>query len=294
MSKLKHVVPLALLLVVGCGMAAEHSRDKSDAPQAAAVDESESMNTALAGAAKLPDEKPQDATATRKIIYTAHVDLAVEQFDGVLTKVKEMVAQHGGYIANHSRSAETGSNRYGSWTVRIPVDNFDVFMEGATSLGDVIEYRIDSREVTAEYVDIQGWIKNKQLERDRLQELLNNTERVAKLKDVLDTERELARVQGEIESYQGRIRQFDNLVALTTIHLNIRQIHDYVPPEAASFGTLARRSFDASWLAMQRTGQAVALFGVALAPWLPLIIVAIVVLRLGWKRLRTRSRSAVS
>jgi hypothetical protein len=292
----------ALLLFVGCGdlssvKSSARKSDSSRAPQSEA-DSSVALaefNTAgEEGKLASKTAEPKKAESTRKIIYTANVDLAVEEFAGIPAQVKKLVKQYGGYIAGNSLSAESGSNRSGRWTLRIPADDFEAFMEGAKSLGEIMQYQVDSREVTAEYFDIQAWIKNKQIERDRLQTLLKENERVAKLKDVLEIERELSRVQGEIERFQGRLRQFDNLVSLTTVHLNIQQIHNYVPPEAAGFFTLARRSFDESWLALQSTGQAIALAAISFAPWLPFIIVGVLLLRFGWRKVRPSKRNPVS
>ncbi|MCG8587480.1 MAG: DUF4349 domain-containing protein, partial [Pirellulales bacterium] len=202
------------------------------------------------------------------------------------TRVRELVAEHNGYIAGNSLSAESGSDRSGSWKLRVPTDQFEAFMEEAKALGEIIEYNVTSREVTDEYFDIQARSKNKQVERDRMQAILENKVLVAKLQDVLEVERELSRVQGEIERFQGRIRQLDDLVAMTTINLKIRQIVDYVPPEAVGFATLARRSFDRSFAALTHSVQSVALAGVALAPWLPVFLVTAIVMRFAWKRFR--------
>ena len=74
-------------------------------------------------------------------------------------------------------------------------------------------------------------IKNKQVEEQRLQDLLKKA--TGKLSEILQVEKELSRVRGEIEQLQGRIRVLANLSSLTTITLTMREIKDYVPPRAA-------------------------------------------------------------
>jgi len=286
----------ATLLIAGCGTEnmdsvyyESPSSEKMDSTTRSTSSEptrTAEFNTVDEGQAGEDGAKVDLREVERKIIYTANVELAVEEFAGKPAEVKALVEKYDGRIASSTLSAESGSSRSGHWRLRVPVKHFDAFLEDAKALGEIIQYGTDSQEVTDEYYDVQSRIKNKEVERNRLQAILEDKDRVAKLKDVLDVERELSRVQGDIEQFQGRMRRLNNLTSLTTVELNIRQIRDYVPPEAVSFGTQSRRSLEVSLLALKRTGQALVLAVIALAPWLPVFIIGFLLLRFGWKRLR--------
>ena len=78
------------------------------------------------------------ADGKRKIIYNAHVELAVEDFGGLPERVLALVKQYGGYVAGSNLAGSTGETRYGTWTIRVPVDRFDYFVAAAKGLGEPI------------------------------------------------------------------------------------------------------------------------------------------------------------
>jgi hypothetical protein len=77
-------------------------------------------------------------------------------------------------------------------------------------------------------------------------------------------------VRGEVERAQGRRNYLLNRVQLSTINLTLREVKDYKPPTAPTFGARARETFDTSWEAVVNFGEWLALAAVALAPWAPL------------------------
>ncbi|MCG8583271.1 MAG: DUF4349 domain-containing protein, partial [Pirellulales bacterium] len=124
---------LSLLVFAGCsspdgvGMSADESASKMPEYDAKKADSKRSGKDRDRGNAT-PDTK---SASSRKIIYSANVNLAVEDFSGIPARVSELVNEHNGYIAGNSLSAESGSDRSGSWKLRVPTDQFDAFMEHA-------------------------------------------------------------------------------------------------------------------------------------------------------------------
>jgi len=112
-------------------------------------------------------------------------------------------------------------------------------------------------------------------------------EATGKLQDVLNVERELARVREEIERMEGRLRVLDDLTSLTTIELRVQEVRDYVPEETPTYLTRVRRAFSGSVDSLLATAQAVSIAVVALVPWLPVVAVGLVVavwgLRFCWR-----------
>lgn len=213
--------------------------------------------------------------SNRKIIYTATVELAVEDFTGTPERVAELVRKYDGYLAGSNLSGETGESRRGTWKIRIPVERFEDFVKSAKGLGEVIRATTDSRDVSEEYYDVEARIRNKTKEEERLLKLLE--ERPGKLEDVIAIERELSRVREELERMQGRMRVLADLTSLTTVELTIVEIRNYEPPQTPTLATQVRRTWDGSLEALTSTGRAALLTAVALAPWLPLVAVVIAV-----------------
>lgn len=213
------------------------------------------------------------ADSNRKIIYTATVELAVEDFTGTPERVAELARKFDGYLAGSNLSGETGESRRGSWTIRVPVERFEEFVKSAKGLGEVMRATTDSRDVSEEYYDVEARIRNKTKEEERLIALLE--ERPGKLEDVIAIERELSRVREELERMQGRMRVLADMTSLTTVELSIVEIRNYQPAEAATLATQVRRTWDGSLASLVSAGKATLLTAVAVAPWLPLAAVVL-------------------
>src|SRR5919198_1176155 len=75
-----------------------------------------------------PAGKPGAEAVTRKIIYTAQVELVVEGLDQAEQQLLQFVKEQGGYVARSEVQGSPGWPRSGTWTVRVPVDHFNAFM----------------------------------------------------------------------------------------------------------------------------------------------------------------------
>jgi predicted nuclease with TOPRIM domain len=175
--------------------------------------------------------------------------------------------------------------------VRVPVERYKEFLAAVRELGEVRSITSDSKDVTAEFFDVDARVRNKQREEERLLKLLE--EATGKLNDILEVERELSRVRGEIEQLQGRLRVLKDLTSLTTIDIRIDEIKDYVPesPEGPSYWTRVRRAFSNSISELVAAAQAVSIAIVAAAPWLGvalvfvlLILFVVKIIRWFWRR----------
>ena len=127
-----------------------------------------------------------------------------------------------------------GANPSASITVRVPSAGYQPILGALDTLGTVEERSETSRDVTAEFVDIEARIRNKEREEQRLLELLGEAE--GKLKEILEVERELSRVRGEIERAQGQMNVLKDQVDLATITIRASERTVYTPPMQAAFG----------------------------------------------------------
>jgi hypothetical protein len=215
-----------------------------------------------------------EAVVDRKIVYTADVDIVVEEFDLVPSQVKDLAEQHSGYIAKSDIRGRPGSPRSGEWTIRVPVANYEDFLAAAGELGETRSVRTDSDDVTSEFYDVEARIRNKKQEEDRLRKHLEDS--TGKLEDILHVEREISRVRGEIERMEGRMRVLKDLTSLTTINLRVDEIKDYVPEGDPTYTTRVRRAFSGSISALVAAARAVSIAIVVAVPWLGVLLVVLV------------------
>jgi hypothetical protein len=262
-------------LAVGC---AADSYDLSEETTAGAAAE-----PAAAGdlAAKAGGEAAQatggDVTAAPgvkpRIIYSADVRLVAEDFAAAQEKLGRLVDQVGGYVADAREDRTSGSSRYGQWTVRVPVAKFDSFLASLDAIGFVESRNKTSEDVTMEYVDTQARISNLQRLEERYVTLL--ADQTGSLEDVLKVEQELARIRGDIEQAQGRLRYLTNKTDYSSVTITVREEKDYVPPKAPTFAERVGTTWSESLAALRKAGEVAVLAVVALAPWAAVAVVPV-------------------
>lgn len=284
---------IAASLVLACVVCLAGCESKRSADsRGAAEPTSLAAPKAVDGDLKVPSGAVGKPADNRKIIYRAKVELAVEDFTPVQAKVAEAVKMFDGYIADSSLTGSAGSIRRGTWKIRIPVQRFDEFVAAAKGFGELINASTTSEDVSEEYFDVEARIRNKTKEEERLLKLLDD--RTGKLADVLEVERELSRVREETERMQGRMRVLADQTTLTTVELVVTELRNYEPPQAADLTTRVRRAFSQSLDGLREFGEVLLVGGVALAPWLPVIFVALLPIVWLGRRIRRRRQQRFS
>lgn len=220
----------------------------------------------------------------RQIIRTAHVNLAVDNFDAAARRLVAIAEGAGGFVTSSS-SSQSGEKPEGTFVLRVPASRFSAVLEEIERMGTVEVRRVGGQDVSEEFVDLQSRVRN--LERHE-QQLLSFMDRATKVSDLLSIEHELARVRGEIEMLTGRLRYLGNQVDLATLEVVIRQKSPKAGGFVWDFGSTLLRMHDA-FLATVRQMLAgledAAVLVSALAPVLLLV-------GLGWiivRRVRTRA-----
>ncbi len=259
----------------GGGMGGELASLKSPAPEVTRVE--------VAGGG---DEGPKVDPTPRKIVYTADVDLVVEDFTKLETAILKLVKESEGYLADTDISGSKGSNRTARWKIRVPIEKFDTFLESAATLGELTRRQIHSQDVTEEFYDLEARIKNKKVEEARLLKHLEDS--TGKLDEILAAERELSRVREEVERQEGRLRLLANLSSLTTVTITAVERTDYVPPTDPGFATRASRQFTDSTKSLVEFVEVLTLWGIGIVPWLPVYLVLGIVILIIYRMIRRR------
>ena len=255
------VCSCTLLLALGCGSDRGPSTNALVPIVQAQAAPAPGAPIQVAGEAAAPP-------ARRKIIYTSQIDVVVENIASAqqrLTKLIESVREQGGYLSRQELTGASGSHRRGSWTIRIPLAQFDGFVSAVEQLGELERSSRDAHDVTEAYADLAARLRNKQSSEERL---ISHLSKSAQLKDTLELERELSRVRGEVEQLQGQLNVLKSKSDLATVTVTLLERQGYVPPIKPTFGAQLSRTFDNSWQALVACGQALTLMVVALSPWL--------------------------
>ncbi len=203
----------------------------------------------------------------RKVIYACQIEVIVQDFAVAQQKLAtliESIQAQGGFLARQELSGASSSHQRGSWTIRVPLSQFDGFVAQVEKLGELERNSRDAQDVTEAYTDLEARLRNKQSSEQRL---LSHLEQSAQLKDTLELERELSRVRGEVEQLQGQLNLLKSKTDLATVSLTVFQRHHDAPPLPATFPMLVFRVFGDSWKTFVACGQGLVLVSVALFPW---------------------------
>jgi hypothetical protein len=160
-------------------------------------------------------------------------------------------------------------------------------MERLKGLGKVEDVSVSADDITDQYYDLQIRMENQKRLEKRLLELLNR--QTNKLSDLLEVERELARVRTQIDSMEGRKRLWDNQVAYSTLYVNVYEPMPAIAgDDGGAFRTLMRSFGEAANNFVLMIAGIIAASGAII----PLIAVFVFVIWLMLKIWRRRKRKA--
>ncbi len=159
------------------------------------------------------DVEAVELYAERLVVFTARLELEVEDVEAAIDAVRLLAESQGGFVSTVNTRDERGSI-----TIRVPQRRFHDAVEEIEELGEVKSRSLQGEDVTEEYVDLQAELTNMERQEQRLLEIMEMGDTV---ESVLKVERELERVRGRIESLQGRINYLDSRVELATITVNL-------------------------------------------------------------------------
>ncbi len=291
MRCLSFLMALAALFFMGCEQDAKAPRFTKEAQFKKASDALPA--SPVGGENEQPAKAPEDQ-ASRKIIYTAQVDLVVEEFEKAEQQLQQLVQEQKAYVARSDLHGSPGSPRSGTWTIRVPVDRFDGFVEEVGKLGELQRSRTDSEDITDKYYDLRAHLKNNETEEEGLRKLYLEKSATGKLEDLLAVRRELKGVRGEIEQQKGQLQRWDKQTEYATVTLKMDERKGYVPTTNPPFGTSISRAFVGSSDALIATGKAIVLFVVVLTPWFPVVVLVGVAIWLGLRQQKRRGIPSVA
>jgi len=155
------------------------------------------------------------------IARTAELKIAVEKLDGARAEMDRILTQHKGYIAQLSVSAESSSARTLTASLRVPADQLEVCIAELKKLGRVAEESQAGEEVTKRYTDLTARLNNARTTETRLNQVVE--QRTGKVTDILEVEKESARVRGEIEQMEAEQKALEHRVDFATIDLKLAE-----------------------------------------------------------------------
>lgn len=160
------------------------------------------------------------ASASKKteaiLIKKASLSLSASDVKATAAKIEDITKKFEGYIENQNISDEQRA----SMKVHVPSEKLTEAMAEYETAGKVLTRNVWTEDVTAKYIDLEAKLKNLNSTRDRLKQLFDKSQNI---QDTLSVERELTRVQTEIDTIEGNLKVLKNQISYASIEINVRQ-----------------------------------------------------------------------
>jgi hypothetical protein len=236
--------------------------------------------------------QPSQPTGPSPVLYLAYtygvgLEIPSERLSRVMDRHVQACQTAGPRLCQligSNRSGDPDSFMQGYVAFRGEPAWLRTFMHGLENEADeaggrITSQTVGSEDLTRQIVDTEARLRALTSLRDRLQELLRS--RPGRLADLLEVERELARVQGELDATQSNLAVMRTRVAMSELTLNYQS-----SPRPVGSDTLEplRQAF-ANFLGIIVGGFAAIITIIA-----GLIPLAVVVVPLVWLALRWRKR----
>lgn len=225
-------------------------------------------------------------TGLRHVIRTGSIEVTVKNTKKTVEEVRIIVSNAGGIIGN-SYIHETREGQYGArMTLRVPENQFETVLDKLESLGKATNINTELEDVTMHYVDLESRLNNQVAQEKRLAEILKMAENV---EEVLEVERELFRVRGEIESMSAQFNRLKDLVNYATINISVREetiATETISPQA--FHNLGERIMETLIGSINFILNSASILVIIIAALLPVIIILSLIGLVVWLIIRRR------
>ncbi|HPS37370.1 MAG TPA: DUF4349 domain-containing protein, partial [Candidatus Omnitrophota bacterium] len=155
---------------------------------------------------------------TKKLIKNAYVTLKVRDCVKTKDSIVGLVERRKGTVMNAQLEQEAELRKNGQVVFKVRPEELEAVLGDVRRLGKVKSESVNVQDVTETYVDLQSRLNNLRMVRDRFVNLLN--EKAKQVKDIVEIEKELSRVGGEIEAMEGRLKYLDSQIDLSTVTVN--------------------------------------------------------------------------
>jgi len=169
----------------------------------------------------VPAETPPSALANRKLIRNANVELEIVSFDDAVQKITAFANEERGYVATTNSQKQANGKLSGQMTVKVLPENLDRFLQKIRGLGELKNQTLGTEDVTKAYFDTDARLKNARVMEQRLIDMLKT--KTGKVSDLLQVEKELSRVRGDIEKMQGELKYWDSQVQFATVTISLAE-----------------------------------------------------------------------
>jgi hypothetical protein len=211
--------------------------------------------------------------------------------DSVAPTPQPLDAQQGDSGKATITRAQVAGEPYATVTVRVPARDYDQAVRRFSALGDVKQVDSSSDDVTSQYVDLQARLDHYRAVEHRLLSFLSAAKNVGQALAVQDR---IDHTQLTVEELSAQIKELNETTTYSTLTVSLSENRPPAPGHIGKSGSFTGALTHSLRLLVDGAEVTVVALG-ALLPFLALIVIAAVVIRIVWRRLggtRRRPQSA--
>lgn len=196
------------------------------------------------------EESAAELTTDKKIIKNGSLDLKVDSADGASREISNIAKANGGEVFSSNFYQTAKKVKSGTITVKVPVANFEkTFADLKKVASLVMRESTSGNDVTEQYADLQGQLKNKQAEEQQFQNILGQAQKIS---DILEVTQQLSRVRGEVERLQGRIKFMDSQTDMSSIAISLSEDENITFADSWRPWQVVKETFNALFKDLQK------------------------------------------
>ena len=157
----------------------------------------------------------------QKLVWTGHLSVEVKDAEQAIARLETAARELGGYLTGTQMERQASGVRSGQVVMRIPAVHYTKAGQSVRGLGKVLSESSNVEDVTKAYADLEAHLKVKRETERRVRDLL--ALRTGTIKDVLEAEKELARIRGEIDTMEGERRWYEHQVRFSNITVSLQE-----------------------------------------------------------------------
>jgi len=159
-----------------------------------------------------------DAAIDRKIVRTGSMTMEVADIGKSQADIAGIAVQYDGYVVSSNLNADKENPR-GFISFRVPAGKFNDALARLRELAVKVNYEnTNSQDVTEQYTDLKAQLSNYEATEAQYLELLKKADNV---KDMLEVQRELSNVRGNIERIKGRMQYLERTSDTSLIEVTL-------------------------------------------------------------------------
>lgn len=175
----------------------------------------------MARDSSMPLTQSSISNSDKRIQRNANLNIEVKSINESIDKLNNIISSFGGEIISSNKGGFDYGQPYANIRLRVSSENLDsVLFEFKKLSSKVISENIYTNDVSEEFIDIEARLKIMKSTENRFNDLLSKSE---KIEEIIQVEKELMRIRGDIESLEGRLNYLTKTTDTSEINLNLNE-----------------------------------------------------------------------